>query len=817
MIVYNCHMIKKSHSEHPHHISEFQDFSSLMAGISMVDEVVQYRRMIMEEERVVSVDQALSITRSYEEHPDEPAVLQRAHAFARSLKEIPVRIDPLERIAGNRTPGIRSGVVFPEAGISWLEREFDTLDTRDQDRFAKTEKERSILFDTLIPFWKGRTLEDYINREMGDEVRDIAKVVKINQKDHAQGHIAPDVALWLEKGPSGLLEMVRTAAAAADRNDREKQDFYKAQEIALKAASDFMLRYSSLAAGLLETSAEGYRREYLNDIRENCRILASEPPTGFYQALQSLWFLFVLLQAESNASSFSPGRMDQYLFPYLKDDLEEGNISLEEAQELLEHLWLSFNKIVYLRNTEGARYFAGFPIGFNVAVGGQTAAGEDASNLLSWMCLKAQEHIGLPQPNLSVRLHRNSPDDFIDTCSHVIGLGSGMPQIFNDESIIPSLQNAGISRDDAMNYAVVGCVELTTPGNNLGWSDAAMFNMVKALELAMNDGICLQTGQRIGPALGSLGDYRTYEDLEKAFRGQMDFFISKMITCCDFVDRAHAKVLPSPFLSCVIDNCVEKGVDVTAGGARYNLSGIQLIQAANVADSLTSLKQILFDERSLTGEEFLNALKVNWRGFEKLRQRILRKIPKYGNDNAGVDQVGARWVNSFADTLAGYTNARGGVYHTGLYTVSAHVPMGKNVGASADGRISGSPLADGGISAMYGRDEKGPTALLQSVSRIPSLRASNGTLLNMKFLPDFFQSVEDLKKFSAMLRTFVRLKIHHVQFNVVRKEDLLDAQTHPEAYKGLTIRVAGYTAYFTELARDLQDEIIARTGYGAQE
>ena len=801
------------------HFKEFLNrYSSNLRDMSLNPELESYRKLIMEEERIVSMDQAVSITDSYKEHEGHSIVLQRAYAFARSLREIPIRIDPMERIVGNRTPGIRSGVVFPEAGLSWLEREFDILDTREQDRFSRKDTDRDILFDTLLPFWKDRTLEDYINQKRGEEIKEISRVVKINQKDHAQGHIAPNAELWLQRGPAGLIEDVRQAKnAAGDSAADEVKDFYQAQEIMLQAACDFMKRYSVLADSLLNEKKEagGYNNEYLTVIRNNCAKIAVEAPGSYHEALQSLWFLFVLLQAESNASSFSPGRMDQYLYPYLEKDLEAGIIDLDDAQQLLEHLWLSFNKIVYLRNSDGARYFAGFPIGFNVAVGGLDSEGKDASNLISWMCLKAQEHIGLPQPNLSVRLHKESPDDFTDFCSYVIGQGSGMPQIFNDESIIPSLQNVGISREDALNYAVVGCVELTTPGNNLGWSDAAMFNMVKALELTLNNGVCMQSGEQIAPALGSLDSYDNYEELEEAFRGQLDYFIKQMIRSCDFVDRAHAEVLPSPFLSSVIDDCTRKGLDVTAGGARYNLSGIQLIQVANVADSLIALKTLVFDEKSVKAADFLQALRDDWKGQEKLRQKVLRKIPKYGNDNNDVDTIGARWVNYFADGLKAYTNARGGVYHTGLYTVSAHVPMGKNVGASADGRFAASPLADGGISAMYGRDEKGPTALLQSVSKIPSMRASNGSLLNMKFLPEFFSSPEDLRKFSSMLKTFVRLNIHHVQFNVVKKEDLLDAQKNPEAYKGLTIRVAGYTAYFTELARDLQDEIIARTGYGA--
>ncbi len=793
---------------------KIRELSVSLREYPLQSEVESYRRMIMSEERIVCMDQSVSITDVYRESPDEPVVVQRALSFARSLREIPIRIDPEELIVGNRTPGIRSGVVFPEAGLSWLEREFDILETREQDRFSKTDEDRKILFDTLLPFWKGRTLEDYIDRKMGKEIKAIGKVVKINQKDHAQGHIAPDVELWMRLGPAGLLRKMEACRKAAGNLSHEQRDFYRAQEIVLKAASAFMLRYAELAEKLSTRKDDGYKAERLETIAGNCRRLAVRPAEGYYEALQSIWFLFVLLQAESNASSFSPGRLDQYLYPYLEKDLEEEVMTLEEAQLLLEHLWLSFNKIVYLRNSDGARYFAGFPIGFNIAIGGLDGEGKDASNLLSWMCLKAQEHIGLPQPNLSVRLHSGSPDDFTDFCSHVIGQGSGMPQIFNDESVVPALQNVGITHEDALNYAVVGCVELTTPGNNLGWSDAAMFNMVKALELALNGGVCLQTGAQMGPDLGSLETYTSYKELEEAFREQVDHFIDRMIVCCDFVDRAHAKVLPSVFLSSVIDNCMEKGLDVTAGGAKYNLSGIQLIQVANVADSLTAINTLVFEDHLLTGAEYLQALRDDWKGHEKLRQRVLRKVPKYGNDNRELDALGARWVNYFADRLTGFTNARGGVYHTGLYTVSAHVPMGMNVGASADGRFAGTPLADGGISAMYGRDEKGPTAVLQSVSRIPSMRASNGTLLNMKFLPEFFKSGDDLKKFSAFLKTFVKLKIHHIQFNVVRREDLLAAQKDPEAYKGLTIRVAGYTAYFTELARDLQDEIIARSAYG---
>jgi formate C-acetyltransferase len=341
-----------------------------------------------------------------------------------------------------------------------------------------------------------------------------------------------------------------------------------------------------------------------------------------------------------------------------------------------------------------------------------------------------------------------------------------------------------------------------------------MFNMVKALELTLNNGVCLLTGKKMGLDLGSLVSYRSYEELETAFQAQMDYFIGRMIRACDVVDRLHAQILPSPLLSSVIACCAEKGLDVTAGGARYNLSGIQAIQAANLADCLAAIRKCVFEERSVRAEEALAAMRSDYAGNEKLRQYLINKVPKYGNDVDWVDAIADKWVDYFAGRMAEHTNARGGPYHAGLYTVSAHVPMGQNVGASLDGRRAGDPLADGGMSAMYGRDRHGPTALLRSVSKVRSLNGSNGTLLNMKFLPEFFKTEEGISKFASFLRTFVMLMINHVQFNVVRKEDMLSAKADPDSWRGLTVRVAGYTAYFTELANDLQDEIIARTSFG---
>ncbi|WP_301007463.1 pyruvate formate lyase family protein, partial [Faecalibaculum rodentium] len=384
----------------------------------------------------------------------------------------------------------------------------------------------------------------------------------------------------------------------------------------------------------------------------------------------------------------------------------------------------------------------------------------------------------------------------------------------NDEAIIHTVvQDLGIEEKDARDYAIVGCVELTTHGNNLGWSDAAMFNLNKALELAMNHGKCLLTGEQIGPDFGGIEEFETFEELEEAFRKTIDHFIDEMMKAEVVVEKAHQDCLPTAFLSAVIDDCLDKGLDVTAGGAKYNLSGIQMIQVANLADSLAAIKELVYDEKRISREELKQALAENFEGHEITQTMLLKRAPKYGNDIQWVDDLGAKWAGYFRERMKDYTNYRGGPYHTGMYTVSAHVPMGENVGASADGRKAKEPLADGGMSPVYGRDMTGPTAVLKSVSRMDDSFTTNGGLLNMKFLPEFFRTQTGRDKFEHFLRAFVDLEIPHIQFNVVNREDLIDAQIHPERHQSLTVRVAGYTAYFTELAGKLQDEIIERTSY----
>lgn len=777
--------------------------------------VARIRRRLLENPRQVDVERARYATESYQRTEGKPMPVRRAEMLLHLARQMSISIYPDELIVGNRSLLPRMGVIAPEGAVDWVDRELEILPTRPQDKFNIAPEQIRELREEIFPHWRGKTLEDTVAQRVPDDVRVAVggKAFSLNQTDHAQGHILPDVEGWLRLGVTGIRENVEAARTRPEMAVPERQVFYGAALIALQAAQEFMSRYARLAEGLAEKAEGDARRQELQRIAAVCDWVSENPPRDFWEAAQSLWFLFVLLQTESNASSFSPGRLDQYMLPFLEQDLASGHLTLPEAQELLEHLWIKFNEIVLLRKSSSARYFAGFPIGFNIVLGGQLADGADATNMLSYMCLRAQADVGLTQPNLSIRIHRDSPQAFLMASAFVVSKGSGMPQVFSDEVIIPAQINRGIPPDDARNYAVVGCVELSTPGKALGWSDASMFNMTRVLELTLFGGRDPQTGQQIGldtPPLDEMGDF---SEAEAAYDRQLAHFVDLMVRGCNIVDRIHAEMLPSPFLSLVIDACIERGLDVTAGGARYNFSGVQGVQIANVADSLAAVRQAVFEEKWLTGQELLQVLRSDYEGDEVLRQRLISRVPKYGNDDNNVDTLAKRWADRYSELVAQYPTIRGGVYQPGFYTVSAHIPMGANVGATPDGRLAGEPLADGGLSPSAGRDFKGPTAVLRSVGKINLRLASNGTLLNMKFLPSFFDGQKALSKFVSLLRGFCSLEIPHVQFNVVSAETLRDAQSNPENYRHLVVRVAGYSAYFTELDRELQDEIIRRTEF----
>ena len=424
---------------------------------------------MLEQPRYVSIEQALIITKTYQEHETDSKQVKRAWSLYNALTQIEIGIEPEELIVGNRTKGVRYGVVFPESGISWVDREFETIPTRPQDKFLVHPEDIETFRKVIVPYWKGKSLEDIVHQRIGDEISEISRVVKINQTDHAQGHICPNVKEWLELGPAGVIAKAEKNLVRANAS---QQEFYRCVILVMQGVQKFMQRY----ADLLEEKADSYPKytASMRELAKICQNLQNRPAQSFHEALQSTWFLFVVLHMESNASSFSPGRLDQILYPYYQKDLAEKKMDDDQALEMIECLWLKFNEIVYLRNKNSAKYFAGFPIGFNVAVGGQDENGNDASNALSHLLIQAQEDIGLPQPNLSVRLFEHTDQALLTHAVKCVSKGSGMPQFFNDKAIVSPLMDLGISKQDALNYAIVGCVELTTHGNNLGWSDAAM-------------------------------------------------------------------------------------------------------------------------------------------------------------------------------------------------------------------------------------------------------------------------------------------------------------------------------------------------------
>jgi len=614
--------------------------------------VAHLREAILNEPLRVDLERALLTTEAYRDSEGQPRSLRRTAVMMALCDRTTLSILDGELIVGNRSARPRMGVIAPESAVHWIDRELETLGTRPQDRFSIGEQEIALLREQVFPYWRGRTLEDAVASAIPDAVREgiDAGVVKLNQTDHAQGHILPDVESWLRLGIDGLWQRARQAEQAAPLGSPERT-FYSAVETTLRGAEWFVRRHALALEAQASACSDPLRRGQWLEMARTCRRVAMLPPRTFWEALQSLWFLLVLLQMESNASSFSPGRLDQILMPYLRSDLQTGRLSLEWAQLLLEHLWLKFNQIVLLRSAKSARYFAGFPIGFNVTIGGQLADGSDATNLLTYMCLRAQTDVGLTQPNLSLRVHQGSPPELLEAASAVIGRGSGMPQVFGDAVIIDGLQQRGIDRSDARNYAAVGCVELSVPGIALGWSDAAMFNMARLLELTLYGGRDPRTGRQYGPETPPLTAMADYAALEAAYDIQMRHFVGLMLEGCAIVDGLHAEMLPSPLLSAVVGDCLAKGRDVTAGGARYNLSGLQGVQIANVADSLWAVREAVFEQGWLSAEGLLGALEANYDGQEALRQRLLNEQEKFGNDRDGVDQVAQKWARRYAELL----------------------------------------------------------------------------------------------------------------------------------------------------------------------
>ncbi|MCT4660511.1 MAG: formate C-acetyltransferase [Tissierellales bacterium] len=744
--------------------------------------------------REVSLERALLYTESHKSTEGLPEILRRAHATAHILDNVNIDIRKGELIAGNRTLKPRSGIVSPEMDPQWIYDELDILESRPQDKFFISEEDKKIYREKLYPYWKDKCLKSHIWPQIDGELKSSIdlKIVKLNQTDKGQGHIIPDFPRLLDKGLDSLINDVKSATL----NDT-KNDFYKSALIVLEASKRHILRYADIARELSQNADDERAKELLEIERISKKVSHSAPET-FHEACQLLWYFCVMLQYESNASSISLGNFDTYMNTFYTSDIKNG-ISPEFLRDILSSFWLKTNDVVLIRSSNSAKYFAGFPTGYTITLGGLTPDGKSSVNKLSYLCLDTYADIKLPQPNLGVRLNSNIERAFLNKTSETIRLGTGIPQIFNDEVIVPGFLNRGVSLEDSRDFSVVGCVELSIPGKTYGLHDIALFNLLKLFEVTLQE-------QKNNEDL-------TFDGLIEHIKSNIDYYVDLMVKGSNIVDIGHKKFASVPLLSTLVDSCIEKGLDITAGGAKYNFSGVQGIGVANLSDSLYALKSIVFDEKRLSLNELIDHLESNFESAEgeKLRIRLINKYPKYGNDIDAVDNIGSELLRYYNKKVESYKTPRGGSFTPGSYTVSAHVPLGAAVGATSDGRKSGEQLADGGLSPMVGRDVKGPTAVLKSVSKLDNYLTSNGSLLNLKFSPKTLEGISGVNKLSDFLNAFMQLKIQHVQFNVISADTLREAQKNPNDYKGLVVRVAGYSAFFTELSKAIQDDLIART------
>jgi len=747
--------------------------------------------------REISLERALLYTESHRSTEGELTLVRRAKATAYIMDNVEIALREDELIAGNRTVKPRAGIISPEMDPYWLLKELDAFSTRPQDRFTISGEDKQIYRGQLFPYWESRSMKDFINSQMPEEVTAATRtqIFSINQTDKGQGHIIIDYPRLLNSGLDNLVaELVQLNDQAPDNA------FYQAALILLKAAQRHILRYAALAEEIAESCQDDTRKQELVRIAHVSRHISGNKPQDFYQACQLFWYMNIILQYESNASSLSLGRFDQYMLPFYQHSLSHGE-SPAFLKELLESLWVKCNDIVLLRSASSARYFAGFPTGYTILLGGLTETGRSAVNVLSFLCLDAYQNVCLPQPNLGVRVNELIDRPFLLKTAETIRMGTGIPQIFNDEVVVPAFLNRGVSLEDARDYAVVGCVELSIPGKTYGLHDIAMFNLLKVMELTLHE--------NEGNAA------MTYPELVEQIRQKISHYVRLMAQGSNICDIGHRDWAPVPLLSSFIEGCLNSGKDITEGGARYNFSGVQGIGIANLSDSLHALKGMVFDQQRLTFDELLASLKENFASEEgrAIRARLINRFEKYGNDVDEVDLISADLLRYYCKEVEQYRNPRGGQFTPGSYTVSAHVPLGAVVGATPDGRFAGEQLADGGLSPMLGQDHEGPTAVLKSVSKLDNTLLSNGTLLNVKFTPSTLEGQQGLNKLADFLGAFTRLKLQHIQFNVVNAEQLREAQKRPQDFAGLVVRVAGYSAFFVELSREIQDDIIGRTAH----
>ncbi|WP_333896192.1 formate C-acetyltransferase/glycerol dehydratase family glycyl radical enzyme [Mixta calida] len=779
----------------------------------------------------VCTERAAHYTKIYQENMDKPVPVRRALALAYHLANRTIWIKHDELIVGNQASEVRAAPIFPEYTVSWIEKEIDDLADRPGAGFAVTEENKRVLHE-VCPWWRGQTVQDRCYGMFTDEQQALLATGIIKAEGNmtsGDAHLAVNYPLLLEKGLDGLREKVaerRSRINLTVLEDLHGEQFLKAIAIVLEAVSDHIIRYADLARRMATQEARPARREELLRIAENCEVIAHQPPKNFWQALQLCYFIQLMLQIESNGHSVSFGRMDQYLYPFYRRDVElEQRLTREQAIELLHGCWLKLLEVNKIRSGSHSKASAGSPLYQNVTIGGQNlrdGKGVDAVNPLSYAILESCGRLRSTQPNLSVRYHAGMSDDFLDACVQVIRCGFGMPAFNNDEIVIPEFIKLGVAPEDAWDYAAIGCIE-TAVGGKWGYRCTGMsfINFARVMLAALEGGRDATSGKVFLPQEQALskGNFTHFDEVLACWDKQIRYYTRKSIEIEYVVDTVLEENAHDILCSALVDDCIERAKSIKQGGAKYDwVSGLQ-VGIANLGNSLAAVKKLVFEQGAVAQRQLAEALASDYDGLthEQLRQRLINGAPKYGNDDDNVDALLVRAYQTYIDEIKNYHNPRygrgpiGGDYYAGTSSISANVPFGAQTMATPDGRKARTPLAEG-ASPASGTDHLGPTAVIGSVGKLPTGAILGGVLLNQKLNPATLDNESDRQKLMALLRTF--FEDHqgwHIQYNIVSRETLIEAKKHPDRYRDLVVRVAGYSAFFTALSPDAQDDIIART------
>lgn len=792
---------------------------------SLTDRMKAFREEVLDEKPYIDAQRAVLATQVYRENQNQPRVMVRALMLQKILENMSIYIEDKTLIVGNQATKNKNAPIFPEYTMEFVLNELDLFEKRDGDVFYITEETKQQLRD-IAPFWENNNLRARGEALLPEEVSVFMETGvfgmegKLNAGD---AHLAVNYEKILAFGLKGYEERVKDLKAKLDLTDPDSIDkniFYKAVLIVIEAVHQFAQRYSKLAQELADKEKDSKRKAELLEISRICAKVPYESATSFYEAVQSVWFIQLILQIESNGHSLSYGRFDQYMYPYYIKDIQEKVITKDEALELLTCLWIKTLTINKVRSQAHTLSSAGSPMYQNVTIGGQTPDKKDAVNELSFVVLQSVAQTRLTQPNLTVRYHKNINKAFFDDCIEVMKLGFGMPALNNDEIIIPSFINWGVKEEDAYNYSAIGCVETAVPGK-WGYRCTGMsyINFPRVLLCAMNDGVDLTTGKRFTKGYGYFKDMKSYEELLSAWDKTVREMTRYSVIVENAIDKASERDVPDVLCSALTDDCIGRGKTIKEGGAVYDfISGLQ-VGIANMADSLAAIKKLVFEEKKIIPIQLWNAILDDFQSDEnkKIQAMLIDEVPKYGNDIDYVDNLVVEAYDSYLDEIKKYPNTRyhrgpiGGIRYGGTSSISANVGQGMGTMATPDGRNAYEPLAEG-CSPAHNADKNGPTAVFKSVAKLPTEKITGGVLLNQKMTPQMLSTEENKQKLEMLIRAFFnRLHGYHVQYNIVSRETLIDAQKYPEKHKDLIVRVAGYSAFFNVLSKKTQDDIIGRT------